>query len=249
MNLTIVAHYGPKSASLRKFIRDLQATLEQVLPVPFEPYREEQVHGTIIGLEGVRWGSCVFNQNYLEQKCLRAIHFPQLFEILKASRCFPFTVQIGGYDCGIEYLFKSRGQHPHFRSFSIQGAIAVVVGWPASGSYHPLLLDQLRRSLNPANVLHKYHALPADIDNDFFLVLGRINRDRVSDQVLREAQEQMRSYLGQRPFFVPIDRNSLKLVAYDDTRLPWGSCSTFTLEEAEAVIPQLMRLYGSGQIG
>lgn len=190
---------------MRSLIHEIQTTLETTLSAAFEPYREDQVHGTIIGLEGIRRNGNVLNQNYLEQCCFRSIHFPRLFEILKVSRCLPFTVQMGGFDREKNYSFTSRGQHPYLRSFSIQGVIAVAMGWPTSRGHNSLVLDELRRSLNSANVLHKYHPSPADIDNDFFLVLGHINRGGLSAPVVQEVQEQMRAYLEcQPPCFIPI---------------------------------------------
>jgi hypothetical protein len=244
MNLTLVAYYGDKPAPLSKFIGDAQKELSKALPGAFEPYGKEQVHGTLIGLEGTRWGDYIINQNYFEQKLLKSISLPKVLEILKASEHLPFTIQIGGYDYRREYPFTSRNQHPYLRSFSVQRDIAVAMGWPVRDGEHPLTLDRLRRSLNKANVLHRYHASHTDVDNDFFFVLGRVDRAKSSDWAIQVAEERMRSYFERKKSpSVTIDRKNLRVVAYDDTKLPWGKCKVFTLGEAEADLSQLLTLY------
>ena len=59
------------------------------------------------------------------------------------------------------------------RTFSVQGRAFVLVGWPTdslAGAGRPL--DDLRREMNAANVLHRYHVQAADVDNDLHLVVG-----------------------------------------------------------------------------
>jgi hypothetical protein len=245
MNLTLVGYYGAKADSLRKFIKNAQKVLGHALPSAFEKYDVRQVHGTIIGLEGTRLGEYIINQNYFEQRrLLKAVNLPKLFQMLKASEHLPFRVRVGGYKHRKKYPFTSRGQHPYLRSFSVQGDVVVAMGWPEQGSHYPPTLHELRWSLNAANVLHKYHSSPADFDNDFFFVLGRINRAKASELDIQVAQEKMRIYFEkQKGYSVTIDSNSLRVVAYNDTKLPWGGCQVFTLAEAEASVPELFMMY------
>jgi hypothetical protein len=245
MNLTLVTYYGAKPDVLRKLIKKTHRVLSKAFTDAFEPYNEKQVHGTIIGLEGTRVGDYIINQNYLEQRrLLKAINLPRLFELINTSEHLPYTMQIGGYKHRADYPFTSRGQHPYLRSFSIQGDIAVAMGWPAQNGEYPLTLDKLRRSFNSANVLHKYHSSPTDIDNDFFFVLGRINRAKLNDLSIQVAQEAIRRHFEQQePVYITIGRENLSFVAYNNTKLPWGECQVFTLPEAKSNTDQLFMMY------
>jgi hypothetical protein len=248
MNLTLVAYYGEKSgerlSALRKFINATQDHLHNKLGEAYHPYDIAQVHATIIGLEGTRIGNYLVNTNYLQQRQqLRAMALPEVLNLLKGNS-LPFAVRIGGYRDGEHFPFTSRGLHPYLRSFSVQGDIAVAMGWPFYRQRYPHSLDRLRRILNEANVLHRYPAKPEDIDNDFYFVLGRVEKEKVTDTQLQSTQESMREYLArQKPINVKINRDHLKIVAYVNTKLPPSTTHDYSLEDAESSLDEIISMY------
>ena len=152
MQLTFVSHYGPKPAPFVEKIRLLQSMIAEQLGGRFEPYTVEQVHGTVIGLEGARSETRIRNENFRRFRGTeRFIDFQGLLDFLRTRPESDSDVRIGGYDLACDYGFTSSGQHPFLRSFSIRGEIAVAMGWPQSlGTVVPSL-DELRgRSSNSA---------------------------------------------------------------------------------------------------
>ena len=182
MQLTFVSHYGPKPAPFVEKIRLLQSMIAEQLGGRFEPYTVEQVHGTVIGLEGARFETRIRNENSAFRGTERFIDFQGLLDFLRTRPEFDWDVRIGGYDLACDYGFTSAGQHPFLRSFSIRGEIAVAMGWPQSlGTVVPSL-DELRRAFQQFGALHKWHQCESDVDNDFFFVLGRVSPDTESEQ-------------------------------------------------------------------
>jgi hypothetical protein len=245
MNVTLVAYYGEKPAPIADLIVAVQNKLALILGKAFKKHDLDQVHGTLIGLEGTRVREQVLNANFFELQGLSLpIDFHQLFNILKDNSLLPLSVTVGGYKQEKDYAFTSRGQNPYLRSFSIQGEIAVAMGWPYSNSQSSDSIDRLRRSFNEANVLHKYHVDKHDVDNDFFFVLGRIDRSKVNQHALDEAQVLMRDFLMERGHLpIVIDREHLSVIAYVDTNLPKDTSRIYGLEEAEAKIDEIKSLY------
>lgn len=246
MDLTLVAYYGEKPSAFSELIEVVQQEIIENLPADtFYAYEPQQVHGTIIGLEGRRFGAHIINTNYVEKRHeLRAVNFSRLFQILKNSRVFPFSVNISGYKDGQAYPFTSRDLHPYLRSFCIQGEIAVVMGWPCEGNCYPNSLHELRRSFQSANVLHKYHASPNDIDNDFFFAVGRVDLERINNSMLQQVCGKVRLLLSSKNTEpVRICRNYLRVVAYVDSKLPPLTSYAYTLDEAEAKVDELGGLY------
>ena len=105
MNLTLVAYYGPKQqGKVRELIETTQSLLRDQLKTAFDGYVLEQVHGTIIGLEGVRVGDVVMNANFLRRRQLqKAFHLETAIEIALGVR--GFDVRIGGFKDGDAYPF------------------------------------------------------------------------------------------------------------------------------------------------
>ena len=178
MQLTFVSHYGPKPAPFVEKIRLLQSMIAEQLGGRFEPYTVEQVHGTVIELEGARFETRIRNENFRRFRGTeRFIDFQGLLDFLRTQPESDWDVRIGGYDLACDYGFTSAGQHPFLRSFSIRGEIAVAMGWPQSlGTVVPSL-DELRRAFQQFGALHKWHQCESDVDNDFFFVLGRVSPD------------------------------------------------------------------------
>lgn len=246
MDLTLVAYYGEKPSAFSELVEAVQNKIRESLPPhSFFAYEPRQVHATIIGLEGRRLGGHVLNTNYVERRHeLHAMNFPRFFHILKHSRVLPFSVNISGYKEVEAYPFTSRDLHPYLRCFSIQGEIAVVIGWPYDGNHYLNSLHELRRSFQAAKVLHKYHGSPNDVDNDFFFAVGKFARERIDNIVLQQLCGKMRHFLSSthtEP--VEISRDCLRVVAYANAELPPRTSCAYTLDEAEAKIDEIRRVY------
>ena len=157
----------------------MQATLTRRLPGSFRPYSLEQIHGTLIILSGRaddQVPGAVIGQYYLEHRGeRRVIDFERALQILQARLAQPIRIRVGGFGPSDPGPFTSQGRPLAERSFSARGDALVLMGWPVSslasgGRAQPL--DALRREMAEAGVLHKYHVRPADVDNDFHLVVG-----------------------------------------------------------------------------
>jgi hypothetical protein len=231
---TLVAWYGPKRDELRDVVLDVQRVLEAEFSSAFESYAIDQVHLTITGLESLTDGSGTWNENFLS---LRGEHrepsAAALLEFLRGTDRLPMKIRVGGFEAGIDQGFTSRGLHPSERSFGLRGAIAVVMGWPWHESSVSPGLDRLRRDLQTAGVLHKYHAHDTDEDNDAYFVVGRVVLDP-TDAARREAAlRKVRDLLSRRaPVEIEIDQQDLAFVSYVDTRLPRDSSEFLTLDTA-----------------
>jgi hypothetical protein len=170
-------------------------------------------------------------------------------------------LQIGGFRHYKDYGFESQGRHPYLRSFSIQKHIAVAMGWPIASikpgqidSHHrgPVRypLEDLRRSFQESNVLHLYHKVDHDKDNDFFLVLGRVDRFVGDELHIQKAEEVLRMYMaGIQPFELTINPENLFIVGFLDSQLPITTSRPFTIKEVEqpAIQDKILTLYGEPQ--
>lgn len=245
MDVTLVAYYGNKPPLIAELISGAINELSGLLGNNFAPYCLQQVHGTIIGLEGRHAGKRIINTNDSKLRNeSRSMDLKAALQILKEKILLPFDVTIGGFIDGGAYSFTSRNVVPYMRSFTIQGHYAVAMGWPYSNGTYSKSMDQLRRAFNAANILHKYHCSPDAEDNDFFFVLGNIAKENIDPIQLLEAQGRLRAFFAaHKPVSVPISRNFLRVVAYVDEKLtPETSCS-YTLDEAEGNIDQIQSLY------
>lgn len=226
LNVTLVAFYGEKPPGLRALIRDVQTVLQEQLGAAFVPYDMRQVHATIIGLEGLLApDGAIVNANYAR---LRGQHVPavpkEALQLVRETPLLPMTVRLGGYRSNTVYPFRSRGEHLYARSFSFQGESAIMVGWPAECGGRLGAIDELRRGFGQVGALHKYHGSPGDVDNDLFLVLGRVHHDATDRNTLRTVEGRAREFMAaSRPFDVVLDRAALQLVQYADPSLPLGT--------------------------
>jgi hypothetical protein len=241
--VSAVALYGPKTGKVRDLLESVQATIAQHLGAAFLPYTLEQIHGTLIGLNGVREPvtGALISQYYLEHRDARCImDFERVLRILEERFSQPLTIQIGGFGPGDKTGFTSQDRHPHERTFAARNGAFVLMGWPVStiksqGAQRPL--DELRRDMNDANVLHRYHAAATDVDNDFYLVLGHYTN--TAESTLAETERIVRRDLEHHHFNVQISREQVRVVAAD----------SFTLAPAQFVgeLPlaadDLVRLY------
>jgi hypothetical protein len=242
MQATLVSFYGKKPEPLKNFIVACQNKVLEAIGGSFLPYELEQVHGTIIGLEGVRDAEKIKNANFeasLAQE--RWIDPIELLTFLQSNELRSISVEIGGYS-SVFKEFSSRGEVPFKRSFSIQGDIVVIMGWPLAAEKGHYLLDNYRRSFNEVNVLHKWHRRPAEIDDDFYLVLGRVRS--LDEEAKVHLVDIMRHYLStQNSISVAIEKKYLSIVGYIDPQLPCSTSCELPLLSEKLTSRRLLTLY------
>jgi hypothetical protein len=217
--ISAVAFYGPKTGRLRELLTGVQAQIAEHVGNDFRPYTLDQVHATLIALNGVRAGGTIVNEYLLEHAGeRREMDLPRVMDILARRFATPLRVRIGGFRPGQAIPFTSRGQHVAERSFSVQGEAFVLMGWPAeslAGAGRPL--DDLRREMNAAGVLHRYHARPGDVDNDLHLVVG--HQAGAPAAALARATAAVRDKLAADPADLAIALSDVTIVAADSHTL------------------------------
>jgi hypothetical protein len=225
--ISAVAFYGPKTGRLRELLAGVQALIAEHVGADFRPYTLEQVHATLIALNGVcDGGGPVVNEYLLEHAGLRQeMDLPRVMDILARRFAVPLRVRIGGFRPETAIPFTSRGQHLAERTFSVQGEAFVLVGWPADSlagvEGSGMALDELRREMNAAGVLHRYHARPGDVDNDLHLVVGH-HAGAPADVLagaLARATAAVRDTLAADPADLAIGLSDVKIVAADSHTL------------------------------
>jgi len=239
VQVSLVSHYGPKDKGTGLFLGACQERLSGLLGHVFRPYALEQIHGTILGLEGHRKDDVVLNAN-----SRRPMDTAALLAFLRAPGWPALDIQLGGYGADDDYGFASRGQHPFMRSFSLQGLAAVSIGWPVRDGGYPLALDALRRRFNGFNVLHKWHRTESDVDNDFYLVLGHITQPGLPREAAQHIESQMRQFLSAcGPVTLPVSRERLYIVAYTDPQLPLDTTRSFSVPDPGLTGQAILDLY------
>jgi hypothetical protein len=217
--ISAVAFYGPKTGRLREVLSEVQALIAEQIGADFRPYSLEQVHATLIALNGVRdpaTGAVVNEYLLAHAGVRREMDLSRVMDILIGAT--PLRVRIGGFRPGQEIPFTSRGQHLAERTFSVQDHAFVLVGWPAdslAGAGRPL--DDLRREMNTANVLHRYHARATDVDNDLHLVVG--HHAGAPPGALARATAAVRDKRAADPVDLAIGLADIKIVAADSHTL------------------------------
>jgi hypothetical protein len=219
--ISAVALYGPKSGPVRDFLAGVQATIAAHIGDRFRPYSLDQVHGTLIALDGAPDPAtgAVVNEYYRTRTgAARAMDLGRAMDILASHLTPPIPVRLGGYQRHQEFGFTSRGQHLHDRSFSVQDNAFVLVGWPVvslAGADRPL--DALRRDMNAAHVLHRYHVRGTDVDNDLHLVVG--HHADAAPSSLERVTDAVRGQLAAAGLEIAIGLDDVKIVAADSPTL------------------------------
>jgi hypothetical protein len=217
--ISAVAFYGPKPGRLRELLAGVQALIAEHLGEDFRPYSLEQVHATLIALNGVRAGSTIVNEYLLTHAGVpREMDLPRVMDILARRFAAPLRVRIGGFLPHQAIPFTSRGEHLAERTFSVQDRAFVLVGWPAdslAGAGQPL--DELRREMNAAGLLHRYHARAADVDNDLHLVVG--HHAGAPAGALARATAAVRDKLAADPADLAISLADVTIIAADSHTL------------------------------
>ena len=252
MQATLVAFYGKKNNDLEAFISACQNKILETIGSSFLPYSLEQVHGTIIGLEGYRIADKIKNANfesYLRQT--RLVDPSALLEFIRSDDFPLIDVKIGGY-LPSGQCFESRSQDPYERSFSVQGNSLVAMGWPTVAPEGQTILDDCRRSFNKVNALHKWHRTPTEIDDDFYFVLGQVRE--LQKDPKEQLIESMRQFLSiEITIDVTVGRNSLSIIGYLDTQLPTSISHVFPVMGSGLTPKTFLNLYseiyGSSHLG
>ncbi len=217
--ISAVAFYGPKNGPLRELLATVQALIAEQVGDDFRPYSLEQVHATLIALDGVRdpeTGAIVNAYLLAHAGVRREMDLPRVMDIL--AQATPLRVRIGGFRPDQEIPFTSRGHHLAERAFCVQDHAFVLMGWPAdslAGAGRPL--DELRREMNAANVRHKYHVRATDVDNDLHLVVG--HHAGAPAGALARATAAVRDKLAADPVDLTIGLADVKIVAADSHTL------------------------------
>ncbi len=219
--ISAVAWYGAKAGALGDLIAGVQGLIARHVGDGFRPYSPEQVHATLIALNGVTDPATgtIVNEYFLEHArvCVR-MDLPLVMRILGSHFAAPLAVRFGGWGAGQPVPFRSRGVHLYERGFSVQGRAFVLVGWPAvalAGQGRPV--DRLRRDMNAAGVLHKYHRHETDVDDDLYLVVG--HHDGAPAGALERAAAAVRERLAADPVHVAIGLPDVSIVAADSHTL------------------------------
>ncbi|PSB12214.1 hypothetical protein C7B62_02955 [Pleurocapsa sp. CCALA 161] len=240
-NISLIAFYGDKPAPLASLIQKLQTYLanHQLLQDKFIPYQLNQVHGTIIGCEGWKTDLGVVNQWFKEKRQeTKYIDFAGLINYLQHQINLSITIRFGGYDRNTNYNFLSRDRHLYHRSVQLQSVdnntIPVLIGWSWQDHDVTLAIDNLRRELQRFNLLHKYHAIPDDIDNDFYLRLGTINAKLTSAEIEAISTDLCNWLKTQHPLYISITLNDLAFAQYQDLTLTPATTQIFPVAEITA---------------
>jgi hypothetical protein len=236
MPISLVSQYGSKPPGLKNLITELHNILFDHFGKAFIPYEIEQVHGTIIGMETLLIEGQLFSKWCVENESWHKPIDTELLRDFLDKRIESFTIKIGGYKEDEEYGFRSRGQIPFERSFSIQSNRAVINGWPirkaGEVAHHSDSLLYLRNEFKAFNLCHKWN-IDGYQDNDFFLVLGKINQVDVNPERLQISGRYIRSYLSDHETCFKIGPDSLSLVEYENPELPTGTTRILNLKKLD----------------
>lgn len=225
--ISAVALYGPKTGPVRDVLAAVQAMVAEHIGDRFLPYSLDQIHATLIALNAVPDPAtgAIVNEYYLtHQGTAVQMDLRLVMDILAARFADPLRVRIGGHKQHREIPFTSRGQHLFDRAFSAQDDAFVLVGWPvislapaAGGAGMAQPADELRRDMNAAHLLHRYHLRDTDVDNDLHLVIGHHAGAEAS--AVAQAVGAVREKLAADPVDFAIGPGDVKIVAADSPTL------------------------------
>lgn len=220
---TAVALFGAKEGPLEGLLRAAQRIVSDELGDKFHPYILEQIHGTLIGLDFVmdKDSGLPFQVHYSEVTGNATPIVPEeALAILRNALEPSLRVRIGGYGPGSASTFASRGEHPYHRMFSVQGDAFVLMGWPLvtieRGSSE-MPLNDLRRSMNMAGIMHHYHRSMTDNDNDLYLVIG--HHEASPGNETAAAVSKVRNYLAEHPIEIDVGIEQVTVVVSESRTL------------------------------
>lgn len=221
--IAAVALYGVKPEPLRELLETVQRICREILGDGFRPYTLHQTHSTLIRLDGTidSETGLLVNRHYVKLAGVsRPLDHRRVLDILSAHFMRSLSIQIGGIKPGDSMTFSSRGRALYERMFSEQDGALVLIGWPACTLLNGIIrrpLDDLRREMNRANVLHWYHRSWSDIDNDFHITIGHCNR--APQDKIGEAVYAVSTYLSQHPVEFNVGLDNVAIVASNSPTL------------------------------
>lgn len=232
-NVSLVAFYGKKSPEFTLLIQELQQHLSYLLPGVFECYALESIHATFLGCEGIKTERGILSKWFLERrKEFKIVDFDGFLNFIQNCDRLPMNIQLGSYNPQVDYGFTSRNKHPYERSFCFQNEIAVLRGWPVRAGKIIMDIDNLRRSAENFNLLHKYHGNPDAVDNDCYLRVGVLN-STVSKEKLREVERKLRELLKMlSPLHLCLSLEDLSFVRYQDYTFPLATTQVIPFKDA-----------------
>lgn len=244
----LVAIYGDKPVELASLISNCQSYISNMIGTAFHPYDMQQVHATIAGI-GQAKPSASFNAGFYGHYGKQVeMDFDGLINYLHNSGILPFQVQIGGFQKR-EYPFISRGMQPYERSFSFEGGIAFIVGWPLRGTpntnksltlidllhesrIYPTNLDEIRQAAKGFGFLHRYYQHINDFDNDFYFRIGLFDSMSLSNEEQEAVENGIRQFLSNTPpITIEINPSDLYFAFSDKETLPRDSTKTFSISD------------------
>ena len=241
---TLVAFYGKKPKKIADFLNNLKKNLLNKLTDSFMPYDLQQIHATIVGIEGVLYKNMIINKNYqkLRHKYL-SMNLAGFFEYIRTAGVFPIPIQIGGFSKDVDYNFYSRGKHPFYRSFNVQADLPIIIGWPFKDDVKDSL-SQLRKEVEQFNILHKYHHKLEDRDNDLYFVLGKIKGNFINKNRINYIEQNIKHALAtMEPIRLELKRDDLSLVFYNESSLPMNTSLSIKITSDEFNYHDLSRYY------
>jgi hypothetical protein len=257
--LSLIALYGQKKERLLNLISECQKKVADIPGIRFQPYDVRQIHGTVVGLARVAETRLNLNMSKYRNR-QENMDFSGLLSFIRMGGQFPFQVQIGGFQ-NREYPFTSLGQRPYERSFQINYDKIVLIGWPIRGRplrsakprvidliqearIYPNTLDDIRRTCQTFNVLHRYHGNVTDIDNDFYFRIGILDSTSVTAKTLEDVQNGMKAYLASvEPIILEITVADIYVACYEDEELSLSSTQVWSISNPQVTPEFLWTLY------
>ncbi len=235
--VTLVAAYGnDKPDQFAQLLSDLKDYCGAATNLAdwIHLYSKVQIHATVVGLEGKRYGDSIVQDNMSTRHGGPGPGAPMNFAaMLRFFRSWTSDVPVvvGGFESSVVNPFELDARRtPFLRSFDIRpDGLLVAMGWPyTDGTFMPHLIG-LRKYLEAFNIVHKYHVRPQDQDNDLFFVVGEIDAsrwesasaaDRTSVQhAIDRLVEDCRQRLSKHPYAFSLRTTDLYVVKYLRTSL------------------------------
>lgn len=199
-NITMVAFLDKMPTDVTNIISDIHKRISNLglRPGTFVPYKPNELHATLLGMEVLKINGELVNANFLNNngRLCRAqpLCLLSLLDAVVSCRKPVFTVRFGGFSqaqctcTGFDLLdWKCTATNAEFHAFNrtaYQGSFyafpngpVMLTGWPVSASasnIFPRELYGLRLAAENCGFLDKYHTTqkPHWKDDDFYIRVG-----------------------------------------------------------------------------
>lgn len=217
----VVAFYDEtKPPGLADFVARLQTRLTELLGEVFWPRPVATTHCTLIGLDALapQLASGDLPPDLDDRTDLDLDGFTRWLRTTVDDA--GVGIRFGGYDGADPTPYLSRGLSLRHRTLVVDRGLVVLIGWPLDGQDTPTLhLDAWRRGASGFGVQHRYPLADGAHDPDAHVVIGELTR-AVGPDVLSPVLEELRAELTDRSCYVPLAWEHVRVVVYDDPRLP-----------------------------